>query len=118
MALTTPGPARLRRLSPRAWLTDGRALMDLWTAICGLGGPGLALFLGGAEIVRLGLLGRIDPAAVPSVDSDPIARGLGLASLPPPVAFGLCLACVGLVLLSGAWRLVRARAEVLRLRGA
>lgn len=103
---------------PRAWFSDGRALMDLWIATCGLAGPGLALLLVGAEVIRLGLLGRIDVAAFGSLANDPIAHGIGLVLLPAPVAVGLSVLCAGLVLLIGAWRLVRAHAEVMRLRAA
>ena len=117
MVHTTPTQLAYRRRGLRAWLTDGSALMDLWIATCGLGGPGLALFFFGAEVVRLGVLGRIDAASVPSFDRDPIAQAIGLASMPPPVALGLCILSVGLVVLMGAWRLVRARAEVIRGRG-
>lgn len=116
MSANTPLGSRSRLHDLRIWVTDGRALTDLWLATCGLGGPGVMLCLVGAEVIRLGLLGRIDAGTFSTLGSDSTAKAIGLASIHPSVAFGLCVLCAGIVLLMGAWRLIAARAEVLRFK--
>ena len=112
--LSSSSHPRLHSL--RFWLTDKRAFFDLWTAV-GLGGPGVILCLVGAEVVRLWFAGRIDAHAFAFMVNDPVFKDIGLASLPAPVAFGIGISGAGILFATAAWRLVRARSEVLRLRG-
>lgn len=117
MPANTPTPSKPSLFSLRTWLADGRAYFDLWTAF-GLAGPGLMLCLVGAGVIRQWFQGHIDTVGFSAFAQDPMARAVGLTSLPSPLALGLCVLGSGILLMSGAWRLVRARAEVLRLRGA
>lgn len=117
MVMNATVPPRPRFRGARDWLNDRHALIDLWVATCGLGGPGLMLLLGGAEVIRLGLIGRAASSEVASLADGPLAKAAGFASLPSSVTVGIYTLCTGLVLLVGARCLLRARAEVMRLRG-